>query len=70
MANVTEYGTVEYYAEQFGDFLADADAADPKYGDALVGGFLVALQEWKEYHEAQVNEYSRLDERVRSTLTL
>jgi hypothetical protein len=35
MANLT-YGTPEYYAEQFSDFLADAQASEPHYGDALV----------------------------------
>jgi hypothetical protein len=64
------YGTIEYYAEQFSDFLADVQADSPKTSDAVVGGFLLAIQEWKEYHQAQVNEYTRIDERVRQTLTV
>jgi hypothetical protein len=59
------YGTPEFYAEQFADFLADAQADDPKYGDNLVAGFLLALEDWKKYHQDQVFEYERIGERVR-----
>ena len=64
------YGTPEYYAEQFADFLADADSSDPKYGDALVEGFLLALADWRKYHQDQVNEYDRVEQRVRKALTV
>jgi hypothetical protein len=64
------YGTPEYYAEQFADFLADADSEDPKYGDALVAGFLLALDDWRRYHSNQVNEYNRIEQRVRQALTV
>jgi hypothetical protein len=64
------YGTVEFYAEQFGDILADAQADDPKYGNNIIEGFLTAIEEWKNYHQEQVNEYERVGERVRSTLTV
>lgn len=64
MANLT-YGTAEYYREQFSDFLADAQADEPKYGDALVEGFLLAVQDWRDYHKAQVDEYTRIEQRVR-----
>jgi hypothetical protein len=59
------YGTPEYYKEQFMDFLADAQADEPKYGDALVEGFILALQDWRDYHAQQVNEYNRVEQRVR-----
>ena len=65
-----EYGTAEFYAEQFADFLADVQADEPKYGDALVEGFLLALQDWRNYHEQQVNEYDRIEQRVRQAHTL
>jgi hypothetical protein len=65
-----EYGTAEHYKEQFMDFVCDADCDNPKYGDALVEGFLLALEDWKQYHQKQVNEYERIGERVRSTLTV
>lgn len=63
-----EYGTPEWYKEQFMDFVADAQEDNPKYGDALVEGFLLALADWKEYHQKQVNEYERIGERVRQAL--
>jgi hypothetical protein len=65
-----EYGTPEWYKEQFMDFVADAQADDPKYGNALVEGFLLALEDWKQYHAAQVNEYDRIGERVRQALPM
>ena len=63
-----QYGTAEYYAEQFADFLADAQADQPEYGDALVEGFLLALADWRDYHANQVNEYNRIEQRVRQAL--
>jgi len=60
------YGTPEYYKEQFMDFLADAQADEPKYGDALVEGFILALQDWRDYHAKQVDEYNRVEQRVRT----
>jgi hypothetical protein len=64
------YGTPEFYKEQFMDFMADAQADDPKYGDALVEGFILAVQDWRDYHAQQVNEYERIEQRVRQTLTV
>ena len=64
------YGTPEYYKEQFMDFLADAQADEPKYGDALVEGFILALQDWRDYHAQQVNEYNRVEQRVRKALAM
>jgi hypothetical protein len=65
-----QYGTAEYYAEQFADFLADAQADQPEYGDALVEGFLLALADWRDYHANQVNEYNRIEQRVRTSLPM
>jgi len=64
------YGTPEYYKEQFMDFLADADNSNPAYGDAIVQGFLLAIDDWAQYHADQVDEYNRLTERVRKALTV
>ena len=64
------YGTPEYYKEQFMDFMADAQGDEPKYGDALVEGFLLAVDDWKQYHQEQVSEYERIGERVRTAFTL
>lgn len=64
MANLN-YGTAEYYAEQFSDFLADAQAGQPEFGDALIEGFLIAIKDWRDYHKSQVDEYNRIEQRVR-----
>ena len=65
-----EYGTAKYYAEQFGDILADVQADMPKDGDALVEGFLLAIADWRDYHANQVNEYNRIEQRVRKALAM
>ena len=65
-----EYGTVEYYAEQFADFIADVQHDQPQYGDAIVEGFLLALADWRDYHANQVNEYNRIEQRVRTSLPM
>ena len=64
------YGTTEYYAEQFADFLADAQADTPEYGNNIVEGFLLALADWRDYHANQVNEYNRIEQRVRTSLPM
>lgn len=64
------YGTPEYYAEMFGDILADAQTGQPEYGDAILKGFMVALDEWLTYHIGQQKEYERLRERVRQALAM
>jgi len=69
MANL-KYGTAEYYKEQFMDFMADAQADTPEYGNNLIQGFILALDDWLNYHQEQVYEYERLRERVRQALTL
>jgi hypothetical protein len=63
----TTYGTAEFYKDQFADLLADVDGASPNYGDALVEGFLLAIADWRDYHKAQVNEYDRIEQRIRPT---
>jgi hypothetical protein len=69
MANLT-YGTPEFYKEQFMDFLADAQNEEPHYGDAIVEGFILAIQDWRDYHAKQVDEYNRIEQRVRQALTV
>jgi hypothetical protein len=64
------YGTPEYYKEQFMDLIADAQPDEPKYGDALVEGFILALQDWRDYHAQLVNEYERIEQRVRKASAL
>jgi len=69
MANMT-YGTPEYYCEQFQDFMADAQADQPEYGNSLVEGFLMSIADWRKYHQLQVDEYTRIEQRVREAFTV
>ena len=54
------YGTVEYYAEQFGDILADVDAKEPSYGANIVKGFYAAVDDWLDFHKNQTEAYAEL----------
>jgi hypothetical protein len=62
------YGTPEYYANGFADYLADVDASNPETSTNLIKGFLLAVDEWLEYHQDQVYEYESIRERVRQAL--
>ena len=62
------YGTPEFYAEGFADYLADVDADNPATVDNLIEGFLVAVGDWLDYHKKQVDAYTELRERVRKAL--
>ena len=59
-----EYGTVEYYANLFADIICDAQASDPHLGDNMIDGFKLAMLEWRNYHEEQLKEYNRLNEKI------
>ena len=65
-----KYGTAEYYAESFSDYLADVDAADPKTTENLIEGFYRALDSWFDYHDAQARAYADMRKRVREALTV
>ena len=65
-----EYGTADYYAEQFSDFLADVDAENPATADALIEGFYRAIDSWFDYHDAQARTYADIRKRVRQALTV
>ena len=64
------YGTPEFYAEGFADYLADVDADNPATVDNLVEGFLVAVGDWLDYHQKQADAYTELRERIRKALTV
>lgn len=55
------YGTTEYYAEQFADFIADVQHDSPEFSDNLIAGFKLAIKEWRDYHVAQVSELDRVE---------
>ena len=69
MANV-EYGTADYYAEHFSDWLADVDADRPETTQNLIEGFYRALDSWFDYHDAQARAYAKLRQRVREALAV
>lgn len=65
-----EYGTADFYTEQFSDLLADVDAENPATADALIEGFYRALDSWFDYHDAQARAYADIRKRVRQALTV
>ena len=64
------YGTPEFYAEGFADYLSDVDADNPATVDNLVEGFLLAVGDWLDYHQKQADAYTELRERIRKALAL
>lgn len=56
-----EYGTKEYYAEMFADFIADIQHDSPQVSDSLVAGFLLAIDDWRQYHVKQILELDRVE---------
>ena len=64
------YGTPEFYAEGFSDYLSDVDADNPATVDNLYKGFLMAVGDWLDYHQKQADAYTELRERVRTALTV
>lgn len=65
-----KYGTADYYAEQFSDFLADVQSDDPTTTENLIQGFYRALDSWFEYHDEQARTYAAVRKRVREALTV
>ena len=49
--NAPEYGTVEYYAEQFSDLMTDIGEDDTSKANVLKG-LHEALVSWINYHDA------------------
>ena len=69
MANLI-YGTADFYAEMFGDLLADVDAASPDTTKNLIEGFYRAIDSWFEYHDEQARAYADIRKRVRAALAV
>ena len=65
-----EYGTAEFYAEGFSDYLADVDADRPETVDNLIEGFYQAIDSWFDYHDAQTRAYAAMRKRVREALAV
>ncbi len=56
-----EYGTAQYYAEMFADFIADIQHDSPEISDNLLAGFKLAINDWREYHVKQILELDRIE---------
>lgn len=65
-----KYGTAEYYAEGFSDYLADLDAHDPATTENLIQGFFMAIDSWFDYHDEQARAYAELRKRVHEALAM
>ena len=63
----TDYGTKEFYAEQFADLIADVQHDSPEFSDNLVAGFLLALDDWRKYHVKQILELDRVQSNIKET---
>ena len=69
MSNVTNsYGTPEYYAEEFSDFLADV--GDGPLMDNVVAGLFQAIDSWENYHTEAAKRYGSFRERIRKAWAL
>ena len=62
------YGTVEYYAEQFGDIFADVEYKETSYGANIVKGFYAALDDWLDYHKNQTEAYAELRRSIKEAI--
>jgi len=58
------YGTVDFYANQFADIIADIQYTSPETSDNLIAGFRRAIEEWREYHVNQVAELDRVSQNL------
>lgn len=56
--------TAKYYQDQFSDILADVQADDPKIVDKLFEGFIMAIDGWINYHDAQADSYISFKKRL------
>jgi hypothetical protein len=66
----TQYGSVEFFADGFSDYLADVDSTNPAITENLIQGFYKALDSWFEYHDEQARTYADIRKRVRQALTV
>ena len=59
----TQYGSVEFYTDMFGDLLADVQSDDPATTENIIKGFYQALDSWFDYHEENIIKgfYQALD---------
>ena len=70
MTEQNNYGSVQFYTDMFADVLADVQYDNPDYGDNIIAGFKTALKEWRQYHEEQVKEYQRIEQKANDEIWL
>ena len=63
-----EYGTVQFYAEQFADIIADIQHDSPEVSDNLIAGFKLAISDWRKYHVDQILELDRVESKLHEQL--
>ena len=69
MQNATSsYGSAQFYAEEFSDFLASVD--DSQLMDNIVAGLFQAIDEWENYHIESAKRYGSFRERIRKAWAL
>ena len=61
---MTDYGTAEYYAKLFSDFIADIQHDSPDVSDSLIAGFKLAIDDWRKYHVNQILELDRVEAKL------
>lgn len=66
----TQYGSVEFYSNMFGELLCDVQSDEPATTENIIQGFYRALDDWFEYHDKQAREYADIRKRVRQALTV
>ena len=63
------YGSAEYYSELFQDILADVEGEiSPDAPKNIYKGFLLAIDDWMNYHGTQFKEYQEFKSKVLETL--
>ena len=61
---MTEYNSVENYANLFADILCDVQANEPEIANNIIEGFKLALAQMLMYHRYQADEYLRIQKIV------
>jgi len=64
MSTCPKYGTVQFYAEQFADIIADIQHTSPEVSDNLIAGFKLAIDDWRKYHVKQIIELDRIQSKL------
>ena len=61
--NKNEYGSVDYFKELFSDVIANIE--EPIDTTDVILAFEKAIEEWRDYHAAQMHRYETMLSRYR-----